>query len=169
MELTAKPMAVLARPGHFPYPGFRSAPVHCHRPRCYGRSRTVRWATGISGTGTEIKGVETRIKGLESQIRGVKRREKGETEKHKGTNFRNPLSHTASRARYIIWAKNKEWIIGRGPNYSFFIGRFYKLACDEFFLSCHRFLFYMKERSGLRDWMKNKKIWCERRKDIQAK
>ena len=108
MELTAKPTAVPARPGHFPYPGFRSAPVHSHRPRGGGRSPMGRWATGISGTGTEIKGVGTRIKGLESQIRGVKRREKGETEKHKGTNFRNPLSHTASKARYIIWAKNKE-------------------------------------------------------------
>ena len=64
------------------------------RPRSGGRSPMGRWATGISGTGTEIK--------------GVKRREKGETEKHKGTNFRNPLSHTASKARYIIWAKNKE-------------------------------------------------------------
>ena len=36
-------------------------------------------------------------------------------------------------------------------------------------LSCRRFLFYMKERSGLRDWMKNKKIRYERREDIQAK
>ena len=139
MELTAKPTAVPARPGHFPYPGFRSAPVHCHRPQCYGRSRTVRWATGISGTGTEIKGVETRIKGLESQIRGVKRREKGETEKHKGTNFRNPLSHTASRARYIIWAKNKEWIIGRGPNYSFFIFT-YPFRCSTTRQPCRLYL-----------------------------
>ena len=118
MELTAKTTAVPARPDHIPYPSFRSAPVHSHRPRGGGRSPTGRWAiahgavgvrpwgggrspmgrwaTGISGTGTEIKGVGTRIKGLESQIRGVKRREKGETEKHKGTNFRNPLSHAAS-------------------------------------------------------------------------
>ena len=44
MELTAKPTAVPARPGHFPYPGFRSAPGHSHRPRGGGRSPTVRWA-----------------------------------------------------------------------------------------------------------------------------
>ena len=31
MELTAKPTAVPARPGHFPYPGFRSAPVQGKR------------------------------------------------------------------------------------------------------------------------------------------
>ena len=36
-------------------------------------------------------------------------------------------------------------------------------------LSCQRFLFYMKERSGLRDCMKTKKIRYERREDIQAK
>ena len=36
-------------------------------------------------------------------------------------------------------------------------------------LSWRRFLFYMKERSELRDWMKNKKIRYERREDIQAK
>ena len=39
----------------------------------------------------------------------------------------------------------------------------------DFWLSCRRFLFSMKERSGLRDWMKNKKIRYERREDIQAK
>ena len=35
-------------------------------------------------------------------------------------------------------------------------------------LSCRRFLLFVRERSGLRDQMKNKKIRCERRKDIQA-
>ena len=140
MELTAKPTAVLARPGHFPYPSFRSAPIHCHRPRCNGRSPMGRWATGISGTGTEIKGVGTRIKGLESKIRGVKRREKGETEKHKGTNFRNPLSHTAIKVRYIIWTKNKEWIIGRGPNYSFFIFRYPFQRCSTTRQPCRLYL-----------------------------
>lgn len=139
MELTAKPTAVSARPSHFPYPSFRSAPIHCHRPRSDGLSPTERWATGISGTGTEIKGVETRIKGLESQIRGVKRRENGETEKHKGTNFRNPLSHTAINVRYIIWAKNKEWIIGRGPNYSFFIFT-YPFRCSTTRQPCRLYL-----------------------------
>ena len=109
------------------------------RPWCGGRSPMGRWATGISGTGTEIKGVGTRIKGLESQIRGVKRREKGETEKHKGTNFRNPLSHTAINVRYIIWAKNKEWIIGRGPNYSFFIFT-YPFRCSTTRQPCRLYL-----------------------------
>ena len=103
-------------------------------------SPTGRWATGISGTGTEIKGVETRIKGLASQIRGVKRREKGETEKHKGTNFRNPLSHTAINVRYIIWAKNKEWIIGRRPNYSFFIFTYPFQRCSTTRQPCRLYL-----------------------------
>ena len=35
-------------------------------------------------------------------------------------------------------------------------------------LSCRRFLLFVRERSGLRDRMKNKKIRCKRRKDIQA-
>ena len=35
-------------------------------------------------------------------------------------------------------------------------------------LSCRRFLSFMRERSGLRDWMKIKKIRCERREDIQV-
>ena len=36
-------------------------------------------------------------------------------------------------------------------------------------LSCHKFLFSIKERSGLRDQMKNKKIRCESREGIQAR
>ena len=51
MELTAKPTAVPARPGHFPYPGFRSAPVHSHRPRGGGRAPTVRWAIAHGAVG----------------------------------------------------------------------------------------------------------------------
>ena len=35
-------------------------------------------------------------------------------------------------------------------------------------LSCRRFLLFVREHSGLRDRMKNKKIRCERRKDIQV-
>ena len=51
MELTAKPTAVPARPGHSPYPGFRSAPVHSHRPRCGGRAPTGRWAIAHGAVG----------------------------------------------------------------------------------------------------------------------
>ena len=39
----------------------------------------------------------------------------------------------------------------------------------SFRLSCRRFLFFVRERSGLRDRMKNKKIRCESRKGIQVK
>ena len=47
-------------------------------------------------------------------------------------------------------------------------GRPYKIACDGFLSIVPRFLVYMKERRD-REQMKNKKIQCERRKDIQAK
>ena len=39
----------------------------------------------------------------------------------------------------------------------------------SFRLLCRRFLFFVRERSGLRDRMKNKKIRCESRKIIQAR
>ena len=39
----------------------------------------------------------------------------------------------------------------------------------SFRLSCRRFLIFVRERSGLRDRMKNKKIRCESRKGIQVK
>ena len=53
-------------------------------------------------------------------------------------------------------------------NLHFFkVGSINSLAIDSR-LSCRRFLFFVRERSGLRDRMKNKKIRCESRKGIQV-